>query len=24
MNLPPDGTSTRARSWARVVWERWT
>jgi asparagine synthase (glutamine-hydrolysing) len=24
MDLPPDGTSTRARSWARVVWERWS
>jgi len=24
MDLPPDGTSTRMRSWARVVWERWT
>ena len=23
MNLSPDGTSTRARSWARLVWERW-
>jgi asparagine synthase (glutamine-hydrolysing) len=23
MELPPDGTSTRMRTWARVVWERW-
>jgi asparagine synthase (glutamine-hydrolysing) len=23
MDLPADGTSTRMRSWARVVWERW-
>jgi asparagine synthase (glutamine-hydrolysing) len=21
MDLPPDGTSTRMRSWAQVVWE---
>jgi len=21
--LPPDGTTTRMRSWARTVWERW-
>ena len=21
--LPPDGTTTRMRSWARRVWERW-
>ena len=24
MNLPADGTSTRMRSWARVVMERWS
>jgi asparagine synthase (glutamine-hydrolysing) len=24
MNLPPDGTTTRMRSWARVVMERWS
>jgi asparagine synthase (glutamine-hydrolyzing) len=24
MQLPPDGTSTRMRSWARVVMERWS
>jgi asparagine synthase (glutamine-hydrolysing) len=24
MNLPSDGTSTRMRSWARMVWERWS
>src|SRR5207244_1166461 len=23
MNLEPDGTSTRMRSWSRVVWERY-
>lgn len=23
MQLPPDGTSTRMRSWARIVMERW-
>jgi asparagine synthase (glutamine-hydrolysing) len=23
MDLPPDGTSTRMRSWARLVWERY-
>jgi asparagine synthase (glutamine-hydrolysing) len=24
MDLAPDGTSTRARSWARLVWERYS
>ena len=24
MDLAPDGTSTRMRSWARAVWEQWT
>jgi asparagine synthase (glutamine-hydrolysing) len=24
MNLPPDGTTTRMRSWARIVMERWS
>jgi asparagine synthase (glutamine-hydrolysing) len=23
MDLPADGTSTRMRSWAKVVWEKW-
>jgi asparagine synthase (glutamine-hydrolysing) len=24
MNLPPDGTTTRMRSWARIVMEQWS
>ena len=24
LDLAPDGTSTRMRSWARAVWEHWT